>query len=53
MIYEYFSQVRNKLDIISWIILEQNINFDVVSDDMGILKALWYLVIIQFWNLWN
>ena len=37
MIYDYFSKVQRKLEVIKWIIIEQSINFDFVSDEMGII----------------
>ena len=32
MIYDYFSKVQKKLETIKWIVIEQSINFDFVSD---------------------
>lgn len=40
MIYEYFSKVKDKLEIISWIILRQAIDFEVVSKDLGIIEGI-------------
>ncbi len=37
MIYDYFSKVQRKLETIKWIIIEQSVNFDFVSDEMGII----------------
>ncbi len=53
MIYEYFSQVKDKLEKISWIILEQSINFGVVSDDMGFIKGNLVFSDNSLWNLLN
>ena len=39
MIYDYFSKVQRKLEAIKWIIIEQSINFDFVSDEMGIITG--------------
>ncbi len=39
MIFEYFSQVRSKLEELSWIILEQTINFDLISKSMGVIEG--------------
>lgn len=39
MIFEYFTQVRDKLEELSWIILEQSINFDLISKSMGIIEG--------------
>lgn len=39
MIYDYFSQVQRKLESLKWIIIEQSINFDFVSDEMGIITG--------------
>ena len=39
MIYDYFSKVQRKLEAIKWIIVEQSINFDFVSDEMGIITG--------------
>ncbi|MEK6983220.1 MAG: DUF6516 family protein [Nanoarchaeota archaeon] len=36
MIYDYFSKVQRKLEAIKCIIMEQSVNFDFVSDEMGI-----------------
>lgn len=39
MIYDYFSKVQRKLESIKWINIEQSINFDFVSDEMGIITG--------------
>ena len=39
MIYDYFSKVQRKLEAIKWIIIEQSVNFDFVSDEMGIITG--------------
>lgn len=39
MIYDYFSRVQKKLESIKWIIIWQSINFDFVSDEMGIIMG--------------
>ena len=39
MIYDYFSKVQKKLETIKWIIIEQSINFDFISDEMGIIAG--------------
>ena len=39
MIYDYFSKVQRKLGAIKWIIIEQSINFDFVSDEMGVITG--------------
>lgn len=39
MIYDYFSEVQRELEAIKWIIVEQSINFDFVSDEMGIVSG--------------
>ena len=39
MIHDYFSKVQKKLEGIKWIIIEQSINFDFVSDEMGIITG--------------
>jgi len=39
MIYDYFSKVQKKLETIKWIVIEQSINFDFVSDEMGIITG--------------
>ena len=39
MIYDYFSKVQRKLEAIKWIIIEQSINFDFVSDEMSIVTG--------------
>ena len=39
MIYDYFSKVQGKLETLKWIIAEQSVNFDFVSDEMGIITG--------------
>ncbi len=39
MIYDYFSKVQRKLEAIKWVIIEQSVNFDFVSDEMGIITG--------------
>ena len=39
MIYDYFSRIQRKLEVIKWIIIEQSVNFDFVSDEMGIIAG--------------
>jgi len=39
MIYDYFSKVQRKLETLKWIVVEQSINFDFVSDEMGIING--------------
>ena len=39
MIYDYFSKVQRKLEAIKWITTEQSVNFDFVSDEMGIITG--------------
>lgn len=34
MIYDYFSEVRRKLESIKWVVIEQSVNF--VSDEIGV-----------------
>lgn len=37
MIYDYFSKVQRKLEDIKWIVIGHSINFDFVSEEMGII----------------
>ena len=39
MIHDYFSEVQKKLDASRWIIIEQSVNFDFVSEEMGIITG--------------
>ena len=39
MIYDYFSKVQRKLETLKWIIVEQSVNFDFVSEEMGIITG--------------
>ncbi len=39
MIYDYFSKVQKKIEEIKWIIIEQSVNFDFVSNEMGIITG--------------
>ena len=39
MIYDYFSKVQRKLETLKWIVVEQSVNFDFVSDEMGIITG--------------
>ncbi len=39
MIHDYFSKVQKKLDASRWIIIEQSVNFDFVSEEMGIITG--------------
>ncbi len=39
MIYDYFSKVQKKLEALKWIIAEQSVNFDFVSNEMGIITG--------------
>ena len=39
MIHDYFSKVQKKLDASRWIIIEQSVNFNFVSDEMGIITG--------------
>ena len=39
MIYDYFSTVQKKLESIKRIIVEQSVNFDFISDEMGIIAG--------------
>ena len=39
MIHDYFSKVQKKLDASRWIIIEQSVNFDFISDEMGIITG--------------
>ena len=39
MIYDYFSSVQRRLEALKWIIAEQSINFDFVSDEMGVITG--------------
>ena len=53
MIYDYFSKVQRKLEAIKWIIVEQSINFDFVSDEMGIITGKLIFIdksILDFWS---
>lgn len=40
MIHDYFSRVQKKLEVIKWIVIEQSVNFDFISDDIGITAAI-------------
>ena len=37
MIYDYFSKVQGKLEDVKWIVTEQSVSFDFVSEEMGII----------------
>ena len=39
MIHDYFSKVQKKLEAMRWLIIEQSINFDFISDEMGIITG--------------
>jgi len=39
MIYDYFSKVQRKLEAIKWVVIEQSVNFDFVSDEMGVITG--------------
>ena len=39
MTHDYFSKVQKKLDAFRWIIIEQSVNFDFVSEEMGIITG--------------
>ena len=39
MIHDYFSKVQKRLDTSRWIIIEQSVNFNFVSDEMGIITG--------------
>lgn len=39
MIHDYFSKIQKKLDASKWIIIEQSINFDFISEEMGIITG--------------
>ena len=39
MIYDYFSKVQRKLEAIKWIIIEQSVNFDFVSDEIDVKES--------------
>jgi hypothetical protein len=39
MIREYFSEVEKKLEEIKWLIKKKNIEFNLVSEEMGIIKG--------------
>jgi len=39
MIYDYFSKVQRELEDVKWIVIEQSINFDFVSEEMGIITG--------------
>lgn len=39
MTYDYFSKVQKKLDAIKWIIAEQSVNIEIVSDEMNIITG--------------
>ena len=39
MSHDYFSKVQKKLDDSRWIIIEQSVNFDFVSEEMGIITG--------------
>lgn len=38
MIRKYFSIIQKKLEEIKWLISEQTVGFDVIADDMGIIR---------------
>jgi len=39
MIREYFCEVEKKLEEIAWLIKKKNIEFNLVSEEMGIIKG--------------
>jgi hypothetical protein len=39
MIRDYFSEVEKKLEGITWLIKKKRIEFDLVSEEMGIIKG--------------
>ena len=39
MIHDYFSKLQKKLDGFRWVISEQSLNFDLVSEEMGIITG--------------
>ena len=39
MIYDYFSKVQGKLEDVKWIVIEQSVSFDFVSEEMGIITG--------------
>jgi hypothetical protein len=39
MIRDYFSEVENKLEEIKWLIKKKTIEFNLVSEEMGIIKG--------------
>jgi len=39
MIRDYFSEVEKKLEEIKWLIKKKNIEFNLVSEEMGIIKG--------------
>ena len=54
MIYDYFSKVQRKLETIKWIIIAQSINFDFVSDEMGVITGKLVFIdksIVEFMEL--
>ena len=39
MIRDYFSEVEKKLEVIKWLIKKKMISFNLVSEEMGIIKG--------------
>ncbi|GAH38534.1 unnamed protein product, partial [marine sediment metagenome] len=39
MVREYFSEVEKKLEEITWLIKKKNIELNLVSEEMGIIKG--------------
>ena len=39
MIHDYFYKVQKKLNASKWIVIEQSVNFDFVSEEMGIVTG--------------
>lgn len=39
MIHDYLAKVRKKLETIRWLIIEESIDFDSISDNLGIING--------------
>lgn len=56
MIQQYFSKVKNKLNNIRFIIKSEDIKFDMISSEMGIIKGKLILIdgsILEFMELFS
>lgn len=46
MIREYFSEVEKKLEEIKWLIKKKNIELNLVSEEMGVIKGKRFVLIV-------